>query len=57
MAVSHHNEFDQASVRILEKLSHLGLSISLDEVITAVQKQEVVTFLYSGIRRFTRPSL
>ena len=34
-------ELSQSTVRILEKLSHLGLSIALDDAVGNSQKQEV----------------
>ncbi|CAL1710979.1 unnamed protein product [Somion occarium] len=36
---------DQATIRILEKMSHLGLSIALDTVVAAEQKSEVLDLL------------
>lgn len=40
-SVAHAAEIDQGTVRVLEKLSHLGLSIALDNVVAVTQKQEV----------------
>lgn len=40
-SVAHSYEIDQGTVRVLEKLSHLGLSIALDNAVAVAQKQEV----------------
>ena len=40
-SVAHSYEIDQSTVRVLEKLSHLGLSIALDNAVAVAQKQEV----------------
>ena len=41
MSVAQSYEIDQNTVRILEKLSHFGLSIALDNAVAVSQKQEV----------------
>ena len=41
ISVAHSYEIDQGTVRVLEKLSHLGLSIALDNAVAVGQKQEV----------------
>ena len=41
ISVQHSAEIDQDTVRVLEKLSHLGLSIALDNSVAVNQKQEV----------------
>lgn len=42
-SVQHSATLDQDTVRVLEKLSHLGLSIALDNAVAVNQKQEVCT--------------
>lgn len=42
-SVQHSATIDQETVRVLEKLSHLGLSIALDNAVAVNQKQEVRT--------------
>ncbi len=41
VALSSSSQIDQATIRILEKLSHFGLTLSLDESVQTTQKQEV----------------
>ncbi len=40
-SVAYSSEIDQSTIRVLEKLSHLGLSIALDNAVAVAQKQEV----------------
>ncbi len=40
-SIAYSLEIDQSTVRVLEKLSHLGLSIALDNSVAVGQKQEV----------------
>lgn len=44
-AVSLVDGITQSTIRILEKLSHLGLSIALDNSVAGSQKQEVISNL------------
>ncbi|OJT13456.1 Beige protein -like protein [Trametes pubescens] len=47
-SVAHAAEIDQGTVRVLEKLSHLGLSIALDNAVAVTQKQEIMDVLQSA---------
>ncbi|GBE84628.1 hypothetical protein SCP_0606070 [Sparassis crispa] len=47
-SVSMFSDFALSTTRILEKLSHLGLSIALDTVVTASQKEEIMEILQSA---------
>ncbi|KAI0826715.1 beach-domain-containing protein [Trametes gibbosa] len=47
-SVAHAAEIDQGTVRVLEKLSHLGLSIALDNSVAVSQKQEIMDVLQSA---------
>ena len=40
-SIAYAQEIDQSTIRVLEKLSHLGLSIALDNSVAVNQKQEV----------------
>ena len=44
-------DVDQGTVRVLEKLSHLGLSIALDNAVAVTQKQVVCLGDYPTTRR------
>lgn len=48
-SVAHAAEIDQGTVRVLEKLSHLGLSIALDNAVAVTQKQEVRLYVYDPL--------
>ena len=50
-SVAHAAEIDLGTVRVLEKLSHLGLSIALDNVVAVNQKQEA-SFISSFVESF-----
>lgn len=41
VTLSQASEIPNASIRLLEKLTHLSLSIALDRVVAAQQKQDV----------------
>ncbi|KAH9846387.1 beach-domain-containing protein [Lenzites betulinus] len=47
-SVAHAIDIDQGTVRVLEKLSHLGLSIALDNSVAVTQKQEIMDVLQSA---------
>ncbi|OSD07923.1 beach-domain-containing protein [Trametes coccinea BRFM310] len=47
-SIAHAAEIDQGTVRVLEKLSHLGLSIALDNVVAVNQKQEIMDTLQAA---------
>ncbi|KAH9896772.1 beach-domain-containing protein [Cubamyces lactineus] len=47
-SVAHSAEIDQGTVRVLEKLSHLGLSIALDNAVAVGQKQEIMDVLQAA---------
>ncbi|KAI0360774.1 beach-domain-containing protein [Trametes cingulata] len=47
-SVAHALEIDQGTVRVLEKLSHLGLSIALDNAVAVSQKQEIMDVLQAA---------
>ncbi|PIL27451.1 hypothetical protein GSI_10600 [Ganoderma sinense ZZ0214-1] len=47
-SVQHSAMIDQDTVRVLEKLSHLGLSIALDNAVAVNQKQEIMDVLQSA---------
>lgn len=65
--VSTSNELHNTLIRVLEKLSHLALTISLDNVVSTGQKQEVCCHFYRNwseteyffrlLRYFKLPSL
>ncbi|TBU31477.1 beach-domain-containing protein [Dichomitus squalens] len=48
ISVQHAAEIDQDTVRVLEKLSHLGLSIALDNAVAVNQKQEIMDVLQAA---------
>ncbi|KAI0646236.1 beach-domain-containing protein [Trametes meyenii] len=48
ISVAHSIEIDQGTVRVLEKLSHFGLSIALDNAVASSQKQEIMDILQSA---------
>ncbi|KAL0063705.1 Beige protein-like 1 [Marasmius tenuissimus] len=41
-------EINQRTVRIIEKLTHLGLALALDNAVAGAQKQEILTILQSA---------
>lgn len=41
--ISTHKEVDHGTIRMLEKLSHFGLTLSLDPAVAGPQKKEVTT--------------
>ncbi|KAI0746713.1 beach-domain-containing protein [Daedaleopsis nitida] len=47
-SVAYSLEIDQGTIRVLEKLSHLGLSIALDNAVVVSQKQEIMDILQSA---------
>ncbi|KAI8986856.1 beach-domain-containing protein [Trametes punicea] len=47
-SVAHSAEIDQDTIRVLEKLSHLGLSIALDNAVAVSQKQEIMDVLQAA---------
>ncbi|KAF7792655.1 hypothetical protein EIP86_003752 [Pleurotus ostreatoroseus] len=48
VALASSSQIDQATIRILEKLSHFGLTLSLDENVQTAQKQEILDILHSA---------
>ncbi|KAH9919489.1 beach-domain-containing protein [Epithele typhae] len=46
-SVAQSYEIDEGTVRVLEKLSHLGLSIALDNAVASNLKQEIMNVLQS----------
>ncbi|RPD65419.1 beach-domain-containing protein [Lentinus tigrinus ALCF2SS1-7] len=47
-SVAYSPEIDQSTIRVLEKLSHLGLSIALDNAVAVSQKQEIMDVLQAA---------